>query len=200
MIYEKFKLAIADFLEKAGEIPNLVGVIIFGSALTGDVSKKSDIDLLLIFSCNHNPEVSEESKIAREIASEICLKHDLAHSFAFVFFNQKRPQEIELDFLWNIAKEGILIWARPKEIISKKPHPSLEPMLMVKYSIQDLKEKDRRRFLRHLYTSKKSIINKKEERLGPGTLLVKASKFDRIKELFDEFKIKNYSLKKLWGH
>ncbi len=32
----------------AEEIPNLVGIILFGSAVTGEVSRKSDIDLLLV--------------------------------------------------------------------------------------------------------------------------------------------------------
>lgn len=196
---EKFKIAIIDFIERAEEIPNLIGIVLFGSALSCEISQKNDIELLLIFDSGHNPEAREESKIAHRIASDIVTKHSLAHSFSLVFLNQKKIEKAEPDFLWNVAKEGILVWAKPKDILSREPHPSLEPMMICRYSIKGLKEKDRRGFLRHLYAGKKRIINKSEERLGPGTLLIRADKFNKIKETFDRFGIKDYYVKKLWG-
>jgi predicted nucleotidyltransferase len=200
MIYDKFKLPLIDFVERAEEIPNLVGVVLFGSARTGDISKKSDIDILLVFDCDHDPEVADESTIAHRIASEISAKYDLAHSFSFVFLNLKKPSETETDFLWNIAKEGILIWGKPEEVVLKKRSPALKPLIFCRYSIRDLKEKDRRRFLRRLYDSKKGLVNKRKERVAPGALLLKAQKFEKVKELFDEFNIRDYIVKKLWGH
>ena len=83
MIDEKLRQPIIDFVDRAGEIPNLIGVVLFGSAVTGNISKKSDIDLLLVFDTDHNPEVGEEAKIAREIASNISIKHDLPYPFSF---------------------------------------------------------------------------------------------------------------------
>lgn len=202
MIYEKFKKPIIEFIEQAEEIPNLVGVILFGSAVTGDVSKKSDIDLLLVFDCEHNPELGEESKIALKISSEIAVKEKMDCSFSFVFYNQRNPKEIDPDFLWNVSKEGKLIWGRTSILLGKGTHQILQPLMIVKYSLKGLKEKERRTLLRVLYGKRKTgiLINKKEEKLGPGTILIKAEKFDHLKEIFEKFGVKHYSVKRLWGH
>ena len=146
MIEERFKLPVIDFVSRADEVPNLVGVVLYGSAVTGDVSKKSDIDLLLLFDCDHDPELGEEASIAHGISSDVSLKHDLAFPFSFVFVNLRELKEIESDFLW-----------------------------------------------------KNKLLDKKTDRLGPGTILVIAEKFEDIRELFDKFHVK-YSLKKVWGH
>ncbi|MEA2071593.1 MAG: nucleotidyltransferase domain-containing protein [Asgard group archaeon] len=199
MMEERFKQPIIDFIDEADKIPNLIGVVLFGSAVTGDVSKKSDIDLLLVFDTNHNPEIGKEAEIARGIASSISIKYDLAYPFSFVFVNKKDMKEIEPDFLWNVSREGILIWGKPEDILMKGPHPSLEPMVLIKYSVKDLNENDKRRLLRTLYTSKKKLINKKSERVGPGILLIKAKKYEEIKRLLDAFNVK-YSVRKIWGH
>jgi len=80
---------------------------------------------------------------------------------------------MESDFLWNVVSEGIVVWGKPEDIISKEPHPSLKPLVEVSYSIEGLSEAEKRRLLRRLYTSKN--------------------------KLFDEFHVK-YSLKKVWWH
>ena len=199
MIDERFKPPIIDFIDRAKEIPNLVGIVLFGSAITGDISKKSDIDLLLIFDSDHNPEIGVESEMAHRIASDISLKHDLAHPFSFVFVNQRNMKEIERDFLWNVARDGTLIWGRAEDVIMKRDHHSLEPMVIITYSMKELSGKDKRRLLRYLYSSKRSMVDKKTERLGPGTLLLKAEKFDGVKDVLDNFSIR-YSVRKIWGH
>ena len=199
MINEKFKPPLIDFVDEANKIPNLIGIVLFGSGATGEISKKSDIDLLLVFDADHNPETGVEAKIAHRIASNISIKHDLHHPFSFVFVNKKKMEEIEPDFIWNVVKEGILIWGKPHDILMKEPHPSLEPMILINYSVKDLNEKNKRRLLRTLYTSKKRMIDKKNERLGPGILLIKAKKYDEIKKILDEFNVK-YSVRKIWGH
>ncbi|MCK4614049.1 MAG: nucleotidyltransferase domain-containing protein [Thermoplasmata archaeon] len=199
MIDKRFKLPIIDLIDRAYEIPNLVCIALFGSGVTGDVSKKSDIDLLMVFNCDHNPELGEEAKIARRIASELSLKHDLRHPFSFTFINLKRMEEIEPDFLWNVAKEGILIWGKPNEIIAKRPHPSLQPLMMIRYITRGMSKTDKRRLLRSLYTNKKKLIDKKEERIGPGTIVIKAEKLEKVKNLLDKFHV-SYSVKKIWGH
>lgn len=203
MIEEKFKKPLMDFVDRANEIPNLVGVILFGSVATGDVSKKSDIDLLLVFDCEHNPELGKESKIAVKIASDISQKYDMVHSFSFVMVNQRKMEEIEPDFLWNVSKEGILIRAKPEEIISKKPLPSLEPFILISYSTKELSQKNKRSLLRRLFGYNKNgtgLIDKKKEKLGPGTLLVRAEKLEKLKNIFDTYEVKDYRVKKIWGH
>ena len=198
MIPEEIKLPLIDFADKISKMPDLIGVIIFGSVVTGDMSKKSDVDILLVFDTDHDPEMGKEAKIVQNIASGISAKYDMVYPFSFVFVNKKNIGEVESDFLWNVVKEGVVIWGKPQDILMKAPHPSLEPLMLIRYSVKELNERDKRKILRWLYTSKKRIIEESKEKWGPGVLLIKASKFEEIKKIFDEFNVK-YSVKKFWG-
>jgi predicted nucleotidyltransferase len=198
MIDERFKLPLMDFVERAGEIPHLVAVILFGSVVKGEVSKKSDIDLMLLFDTDHDPELGEEAKIARRIASEISMKHDLKHPFSFIYFNRRNMEEIGTDFLWNVIKEGVLIWGRVEDELVGEPPQSLEPMVLIQYTTKELEEKNKRKLLRKLYSSKEKLMDKDKERLGRGVILTRAEKFDALKDLLDSLKV-SYSVKKIWS-
>ena len=186
-------------MDRAHEIPNLVGIVLFGSGVTGDVSKKSDIDLLMVFACDHNPEIGEEATIARRIASDISLKYDLRYPFSFTFINQKRMKDVDPDFLWSVAHEGILIWGVPKVIVTPSPHPSLQPLMMIRYVTKGMDAREKRKLLRALYTNKNNILDKNEERIAPGTILLKAEKLAQVKNLLDRFHVR-YSMKKIWSY
>ena len=62
-ILENLKRAIIDFINEADKIPNLKYVVLFGSILKGEISKKSDIELLMLFDAEYNPEVGKEMDI-----------------------------------------------------------------------------------------------------------------------------------------
>jgi len=198
-IADELKLPIFEFICNAHTIPNLIAVILFGSVVTGDLSKKSDIDVLLIFETDHNPEVGKEARTAHELATVISNKFDLHYPFSFVFLNKKNMSEIEPDFLWEIAKNGIVLWGKPQDVIMEMEHPSLEPLLLIHYSLKSLDEKQKRKILRWIYTAKKKIIDKKKEKMGPGVLLIEAKKFEELKHIFDKFSVQ-YSFRKIWGH
>ena len=186
-------------MERAHEIPNLVGIVLFGSGITGDVSKKSDIDLLMVFTCDHDPEIGEEATIARRIASDISRKYDLRHPFSFTFINRKRLKDVDPDFLWSVANEGMLIWGEPAAIVTPSPHPSLRPLMMIRYRTKGMDSKQKRKLLRALYTNKGNLLDKMVERIAPGTLLLEAEKLEALKDLLDRFHVK-YSMKKIWSY
>ena len=195
-IYEEFKEPLINFVEKANEIPNLLGVILFGSAITGDVSKKSDIDLLLVTKSPSNPETGKESEIAHSIASEISKNFSLEHSFSITFYNLNQ-KDVEPDFLWEVEKEGIVIWAKPELILNIDIDKILKPKLICSYSLKGLKEKDKRALIRKLYESKSKLI-KEKEKIAPGVFIIDAEKEPLIENLFKKFNLKNYSIKKVW--
>ena len=195
-IYEKFKEPLIDFIERANEIPNLIGVVLFGSAITGDVSKKSDIDLLLVTKSPSNPEIGKESEIAHSITSEISKKFNLEHSFSLTFYNLNQ-KDVEPDFLWEVEKEGIIIWAKPELILNVDLEKTLKPKLIYSYSLKGLKEKDKRALIRKLYESKSKLI-KKKEKIAPGVFIIDAEKEPLIENLFKRLNLKNYSINKVW--
>ena len=195
-IYKDFKIPLMDFVERADEIPNLIGLILFGSAVTGDVSKKSDIDLLLITKSDHNPELGEESNIAHSIASNISKKYDMSHPFSLTFYNIEE-KDIEPDFLWEVSKEGIVIWARTDSVLEKYLKESLKPKLICSYSLKGVEQKDKRGLIRNLYESKSKLINKKEK-IAPGVLILDAKKEPFIIKIFNKYKVREYTIKKIW--
>lgn len=199
-IYEEFKAPLIDFIERAEDIPNLIGVILFGSALTGDVSKKSDIDLLLITKSNHNPELGEESRVAHSITSEISETHGLEYPFSLTFYNISEEEGIESDFLWEVCKDGIIIWGDPSFIVGKNLKEVLKPKFICSYSLKGLEESNKRAVIRKLYKSKSKIIDEEKEKIAPGVLLIDSKREPLIKALFDKYGVKNYRIKKIWTH
>ena len=197
MIEEKFKLPLMDFVNSAAEIPNLVAVILFGSVARGETSSKSDIDLLLIFDTAYNPELGTEMDHARKLSTEVSLKHDLDHSFSFVLANKDELKDMDPDFFWNVAREGIILWGKPEDAIYREPPSSLEPFLLINYSTSNMDPTLKRKLIRKLYTSKKRLMDKETERIGPGVLFTSAEKFDKLMELFDSLKVP-YSVRKIW--
>lgn len=199
-IYKEFKVPLIDFIDRANEIPNLIGVVLYGSAITADISKKSDIDLLLITKSKHNPEIGEEANVAHKITSEISKKHNLKYPFSLTFYNMRQEEEIETDFLWEICKDGIVLWSNPKFILSKNIKDILSAKLICIYSFKGLEEKNKRAIIRKLYKSKSKLINENEEKLAPGVLLIDSKKESKLIELFDKYGVKNYKIKKIWTH
>lgn len=197
IIYESFKAPLIDFIEKARSIPNLRGVVLFGSAVTGDVSKKSDIDLLLITQSEHNPEVGEESITAHRITSEISKKYELTHPFSLTFYNLSNKGDIEPDFLWEVCKDGIMLWGDTNFFLGSKIKEALVPKFLCTYSLKELKDKDKRAVIRKLYECRSKLIGK-EEKLSAGVLLIDATKEPQLKAIFEEYNVNNYRIKKIW--
>jgi predicted nucleotidyltransferase len=207
MIAAEFKPLIIDFIDEADKIPNLVTAILYGSATTGDISKKSDIDVLLLFDAPHDPESGEESNVAHRIASDIVKKHKSERSFSFVFGNAGK-RELDADFIWETARDGMVIWAKLSTGFYK---PELKAMLLVSYSMEELLPKDKMAVHRALYgyrvekvVGKKRYVNassgfmgKYGKKIGGGVLLVPAEKSADVIELFKKHNVK-YKETKVW--
>ena len=196
-IPENLKGPIADFINEVDRIPNLKYVILFGSIPKGEVSKKSDIDLLMLFDTDHNPEVGKEMDICLEVSSEISQRYNLAHPFSFVMKSLNDPNDMDTDFLWNISKEGTIIWGKPDTELLKEPGKNLQPKALITYSIKGLASRDKSAIHRGLfgyrfsqrvkgksyYSQKRGLIDEEEYKLGDGVLLVPSDKEEEILKL-----------------
>lgn len=210
-IPKELKNPIIDFINEADRIPNLKYVILFGSIPKGEVSKKSDIDLLMLFDTDHNPEVGKEMDTCLEISSRISQEYDLSYSFSFVMKNLNDTSDVDVDFLWNISKEGTIIWGRPDAEFLKKPGKSLEPKSLITYSTKALGSKEKSAIQRGLFgykfsqtvknksyeSEKKGLIDNKEYRIGDGVLLVPSNMEEKIVEILKKNKAR-YRCIKVW--
>lgn len=211
MIPDELMLPIMEFIRRADGIPNLKAAVLFGSTVDGTMSKKSDIDVLLLFETDHNPELGDEMKAALDLSGFIAKKFNLPYSFSFVAKNLNDPKDVEPDFLWSVAEKGILIWGRPDLSILKVAHPSLEARSLVKFSLEGLSSKNRASIRRALYgykvektvkgkiyaSQKGGLLNKKEYRLTPGMVLIPASLLDQITEVLKRNGAK-FKITKIW--
>jgi len=210
MIPEKLRLPIMDFVDRASEIPNLKVAVLFGSIVKGEFHKKSDIDILLLFDSENNPEVGEESKTAHKIASDILSKHDIPHSFSFVMENINKPY-LDAQFLRRVVNEGFIIWALPEIKILEKKQPNMEPATIFSYSLTSLRPKDKMAVHRALYGYKvdktvkgkrylnetKGIVGERGEKLGDGVFMIPSRASEDVIDIFKQYNTK-YKKKDIW--
>ncbi len=202
--------ALSRFVAGANRIPNLRAAILYGSVVTGEFRSKSDIDVLLLFDADHNPELGPEAEAALELSGEIARECDLPNSFSFTMENVQRG-ELTPDFLWEAAREGIVIWADPSMVLLSPSHSRLEPSLLVSYSTKGLSSKNKAALHRALYgyrvekragtkryvSQKPGLINESGTRLGPGVVLVRARVADQLINVLDRHQAA-YRLTKVW--
>ena len=201
---------LTHFIAWAGDIPNLRAAILFGSVVTGEFRRKSDIDVLLLFDTDHNPELGPEAEAALELAAEIARRYDLAHSFSFVM-ERLRGGDLDPHFLWEVTHEGVVIWADPALVLMSESHPGLEPALLVTYSTQGMTSRDKGALYRALYgyrvekkTDDKTYVSEKQgliaqvgRRLGPGVVMVPARVAGRLIGLLEK-RGASYTTTKVW--
>lgn len=210
MIPEKFRMLLIEFVSEAENIPHLVAAVLYGSVLKGEVHKKSDIDILLLFDTDHNPEVGEESRIAHQIASNILRKHEIEHSFSFVMVNIN-DLNVDIDFLRTVTKEGVIIWARPEMKILEKPHPNLEPMDIFSYSLSSIPPKEKMVVHRALYgyrvekvvkgkkyvSKAKGIVKEYGKKIGNGVIIIPSRESNKVIDIFEKHGV-DYRQIKAW--
>lgn len=187
VIPEEVRGAVAEFLARASEIPNLHSAVLYGSAVRGEMHHKSDIDVLLLFDTDHNPELGVEAEIAVSVAGDAVMTSGCPYEFSFVISNIRDLAETDTDYLWNVAREGIVIWGRPEYVLPTDAM-SLSPYLIITYDLSDLSARDKRAVHRALYgyrvtrevdgrryeSSSQGLVRGRSRRLGKAVILIPA--------------------------
>lgn len=200
--------AALEFAQIGKEIPTLQAIILFGSAAVGEVHKKSDIDLLLVFDTATTPETGDEAKSIYRHAAEIERKYKLENPFSFVFLN--RGEGIDADFLWEVTKSGFVLYLKAESVIGRREF--LTPSLIFSYSFQSIQPKDQMYVNRRLYGYQSKTVHKGKEyvnerpglvqlygtKLGRAVFIIDARKSDEVRRLFDERGILHKALK-MWS-
>lgn len=178
---KQMKAALVDFLLRAYEIPHLERVVLFGSVLEGDINKKSDIDLLLIFDTANNPETGVELKTATKIGIDVLRNYSIENNFSFVVVNARKPSKTDKDFLVDVANKGVVVWQK-KGFDFLKKHQEMEAQVLFTYSTQNLSSANKRRLLRKIAKTAKLH----GEKLGKGVILVGKKWTGETEKIFKE--------------
>jgi predicted nucleotidyltransferase len=200
--------AALELAQSIKDIPTLEAIILFGSAATGEMHKKSDIDLLLLFDADHNPETGDEGKLIFRRAVEIERNYKLENPFSFVFVNL--GEDIDADFLWEVVRDGSVLYYRPESVLGREGY--LEPVLLIAYSLNGIPQKDRMHLNRMLYgyrskkvhmgkeyvSEKEGLIPRYGKKLGRATFLISGREGDEVLRLLDEKNVL-YTVTKVWS-
>ena len=190
------------------EIPTLQAIILFGSAAAGEMHKKSDIDLLFVFDTVTTPETNDEVAIIFRRAREIERKYKLENPFSFMLLH--RGEGIDADFLWEVTKNGSVLYLKPESVIGRREY--LSPSLLFSYSFQGAPPKDQMYVNRRLYGYRSKVVHGEKEyvnekpglvqlygkKMGRATFIIDARKSDDVRRLFDERDIWYKATKTWW--
>ena len=81
----------------------------------------------------------------------------------------KELKQLDSDYVWNAAKEGIVIWSRPARVLPLSALP-VEPYLLITYDLSALAAKDKRAIHRALYgyRTRRAVAGKVYESASAG--------------------------------
>ena len=141
----KDKKLIERFVEKTQNLQNLECIILFGSMVRNEADKRSDIDILLVFS-EENPKlhISEVMSIVTTLKPHREIKPTVTN---LIDYNE--------EFLQTIMREGKVLWGK---VVISTDKLLLKPYRLISYNISTLKPSKKVKISRiiHGYQSKKS--------------------------------------------
>jgi len=186
-VQKEFLAILPELIKKLQDVPRLQTAMIYGSAARGELKESSDIDLMLIFDIETNPEL-KELEIAARILSEIQTERKIQ------IFATNLKESLDTDFVQRILREGIIIFGKP--LVVHKDKIKLNPYVLFEYSMKDLSRKLKTNIMRALrgyhmkkgkYISKKGGLLDIEEvrKLGKGVVLVPYEHAKSFQETFE---------------
>jgi len=201
---------IYDFLSLVFENKNITDeikeIILYGSYSRMTHDKESDIDLFFNLKNKNNSKKIEDE--LRKVLKSFEIKSEKTWKLKKI----GAPISIIVDSLDNemwkgvkdeIASSGIILFSSYKELPEKVNH-----YILFSYSLNNLKRKEKMRFIRTLF-GYRIIKNKKEykqngvleviggKKLSSNVVLVPSQEALKIKRMFSEFKIR-YNLFDSW--
>ena len=194
MIPREIAPAVMEFARRCGEVPKLEAALLFGSATDGTFSKKSDIDVLLLFGTDENPELGEEAEAVHRISGEISTKLSLSHPFSFVMYSRK--ESIDQSLLRGVFGSGVVLFARPRDVLDV-PRDRLEAQSLFSYTLKGMEPKDKVGLQRGLYgynvvrkvgnkryhSSAPGLVGRWGRRIGPTAFLIPDEHAGEAREL-----------------
>lgn len=194
MIPQEISQAVMEFALRCGEVPDLETAVLFGSATNGTFSKKSDIDVLLLFDTDGNPEVGAEAEAVHRISGDISTRWTLSHPFSFVMYS--RGEAIDLSLLREVLRDGIVLFARTRDVL-RVPRDRLRAHVLISYTLKEMEPRDKVGLQRGLYgykvvrkvgdkqyrSSAPGLVGRWGRRMGPTAFLIPDERAEEAREL-----------------
>lgn len=198
MRYEDIKLEMIKTL--ASSFPSLRAVLLFGSYARGEVTRKSDIDLLLVFDSTRGAKRAE-GKVLKILGKYAGAGERTAVPLCIGVENLVS----EVEFFYNVFSDGLVLYKRPdNEPILPAGAGGFSPMLIYSFDLSNLPRTKKMEVNRSLYGitfrkgekeyAYKGLLERKGgQKLGSGVVIVPSS---AEKEFDDFFERSNVSFSK----
>jgi predicted nucleotidyltransferase len=195
MIPEEIASAVMEFAQRCREIPSLRLAVLFGSAVSGGLSKKSDIDILLVFDKSGNVETGPDAETIHRMAGEVSSRWDLPYPFSFVMYG--KDEAIEPSLLRDVLKDGFIIYARTDAVLDGHKE-RLRPYMLITYTLKGLTPKNKMALQRGLFgyrterkygkkkylNSSTGLVGNNGRRIGPTAFLLSYAEVEKVRGLF----------------
>jgi predicted nucleotidyltransferase len=181
--YEAFK--------ELAEIKSLQAVILYGSFARGDVSPKSDIDLLLVFDTKEEAR-KQEARVA-EILTRARVKRIIVPTCVGIEEFHRSP-----DLAFNVMRDGKVLYKRIG-VEAWPPAKALggKPMITYEFDLAGLSHQKKVKLNRALYGTQvgkysyKGLVEQRGgHKLGKGAVMVPADAEAEFDGIFDANKIR----------
>ena len=194
MIPKEISQAVMEFALRCGEVPDLSAAVLFGSAVDGTFHKKSDIDVLLLFDTDGNPEVGPEAVAVHRISGEISTRLSLPYPFSFVMYSKR--EAVDQTLIREAMRNGVVLFARASDVL-EAPKGRMRAHALVSYTLKGMAPRDKMALQRGLYgyrvvrkvgdkryrSSAPGLVGQWGRRIGPTAFLIPDEHAKEVREL-----------------
>jgi len=166
--------------------PDVVGLLVFGSYARGDFSRKSDVDLLVLFSGRGQRERSPVAARIRTVILEAETRHRLPMHLAPLLAGVEDRATITTELLHDLWRDGIALYAHTAALALVRP-TGMAPWAIIRFSIRGT-QSERVQVSRKLHgrEGRAGIVQPPGLTLGRGALLVPVAQQDKVTRALDE--------------
>ena len=179
-----------EVFKELAEIKTLQAVILYGSFARGEISPKSDIDLLLVFDTKEEAR-NREAKVV-EILTRARVKRIIVPTCVGIDELHENP-----DLTFNILRDGKILYKRIG--VEVWPHAKMlggKPMILYEFDLTGLSHQKKVKLNRMLYGTQvgkysyKGLVEQRGGyRLGKGVILIPADVEAEFDEIFNTNKV-----------
>ena len=149
MIQEEFKDQVFKFVRHASA-EEVAYIFLFGSVAKGDADRRSDVDILVVLD-TFDKDFEDMEVITRISELALALEREYNRGIQVIFTN-KNYDGLDGHFIEEVAKEGILLYAKSPSITFQGL--KLENCSMILFSLESLNATDKMKVKRALYGHK----------------------------------------------
>lgn len=166
--------------------PEVIGLVVFGSYARGDFSRKSDVDVLVLFPGAARRERPAAASRIRRLISEAETTQRLPMHLAPLLAGVEDRATLAPQLLHDLWRDGAVLYAEAPALALLRP-AGLAPWAIVRFTLRG-SQSDRVRLSRRLHGmgGRGGIVRLPGLTLGRGVLLLPVSQQEAVRATLDE--------------